>query len=184
MERIFRQRKTQVEGKFDPERKLDMALQIGSSKAIRNVVVNSVPRWLVERAIEKAKEAVAAKIDPKMLDDHKAKCMEFFKKYGITTEQLVAKAGRPMAEWTTLTIAEFRADSKAILSGEVTVGDLFPAAEQNAPEGLLKPEDLPKTTAPATAADPDAPPPMSEEEKKKAIEKEKNGELFGKPKKK
>jgi hypothetical protein len=192
MERLFRQRKGGVAGNFDPDRKLDIALQIGSSKAIRNVVTNSVPRWLVERAIEKAKEAVAAKIDPKMLDDHKAKCVEFFKKYNITVEQLVAKAGRPMAEWTTLTIAEFRADSKAILSGEVTVGDLFPAAEQKAPEGVVNVEALkaavqqPQAQAALPAEDPAdklLPPPMSDAEKQKALEKEKNGDLFGKKKK-
>jgi hypothetical protein len=134
-ERVFRQRKNAVQGKYDPDRKLDMALQIGQSKAIRNVVVNAVPRWLVERAIEKAKDAVQRGIDPKKLDEFKTQIEAYFKTRGVTAEQLVAKAGKPMAEWTTRDVADFRGDKKALENGEVTVAELFPPAEPKAPVG-------------------------------------------------
>jgi hypothetical protein len=167
MERIFRQRKNSVAGNFDPDRKLDMALQIGSSKAIRNVVCNSVPRWLVERAIEKAKLAVQKKIDPKKLDEHKANALAFFKKYGVTQEQLVFKAGKPMAEWTTREIADFQADAKALQNGEASVADLFPSPETKAPEGPITGKavaDAIMPDKPAEAA-PEAGPSAEEQER-------------------
>lgn len=132
MERVFRQRKSQVQGRYDPERKLDMALQIGQSKAIRNVVVNAVPRWLVEKVIDNAKAAVAAKIDPKKLKELSEEVVKHFGQKGVKPEQLVAKAGRPMAEWTTRDIASFSADAKALKNGDVSLGDLFPAPEEPA----------------------------------------------------
>lgn len=128
-ERVFRQHKGVVQGNFDPERKLDMALQIGQSKAIRNVVCNAVPKWLVQRAIQKAKDAVVKGIDPAKLGELKKEVAAFFHDHGVTLEQLVAKAKRPMAEWTTLTIATFQADMHAVESGEVAVEEIFRAAE-------------------------------------------------------
>jgi len=137
-ERVFRQHKGVVQGNFDPERKLDMALQIGQSKAIRNVVCNAVPKWLVQRAIEKAKQAVVKGIDPKKLTELKKEIHEFFHERGITPEQLVAKAKRPMAEWTTMTIAAFQADMHAVETGEVSADEIFPSKESlKTPDGPI-----------------------------------------------
>jgi hypothetical protein len=173
MERVFRQRKNSVAGNFDPDRKLDIALQIGQSKGIRNVVVNAVPRWLVERAIEKAKEAVVRKIDPKKLEEYKTKWLAFFAKYGVTQEQLVAKAGKPVAQWTTHDMADFQADAKALQNGEVSVGDLFPAPEAKAPAGPINVNDLPVAgSAPKEATRSDADDSMTEEEKEAILRKE------------
>lgn len=157
MERVFRQRKSAVQGKYDSDRKLDIALQIGQSKAIRNVIVNSVPRWLVDRAIEKAKAAVAAKIDPQQLEKHRQEVIKFFGAHKVTVEQLVAKAKRAVVEWTTRDIADFSADAKALKAGEVSIGDLFPVAEVKtaAPSGPIDLKDLPPTGfAPAAAPEP------------------------------
>lgn len=129
MERVFRQRKNVVQGNFDPDRKLDMALQIGQSKAIRNVVVNAVPRWLVERAMEKAKQAVIKGIDPKELGRLKAEIVSYFKGHGISEDQIVAKSKKAFAEWTTRDIAEFKGDIKAHQNGEVSIAELFPPTE-------------------------------------------------------
>jgi len=125
-ERVYRQRKNAVQGNFDPDRKLDMALQIGQSKAIRNVVVNAVPRWLVERGIEKAKEAVLKGINPKELEKYKEILIREFGAFKVTPEQMTVKAAKPLAEWTVRDIADFKGDLKALKNGEVTVAELFP----------------------------------------------------------
>ena len=136
MERVYRQRKTgQVQGNYESDRALDITLQIGQSKAIRNVVVNSVPRWLVDRTIKKAKKAAAEGIDASKLDEISLQVVSYFKSKGVTEEQLVEKAGRPIAEWVTMTIADFRADKAALDSGEVTINDLFPKGEPKDPDG-------------------------------------------------
>lgn len=178
-ERVFRQRKNVVQGNFDPDRKLDMALQIGQSKAIRNVVVNAVPRWLVERAMEKAKAAVLKGIDPNKLGEYKDQVVAYFKGRGVTAEQLVAKAGKPMAEWTTRDIADFKGDKKALENGEVSISELFPPVSPKAPEGPIKSTDLPPAggtppaapaTAPAAAAKPGAPSTAEQEEIRRRTE--------------
>jgi len=174
MERVFRQRKGGVAGKYDAERKLDIALQIGQSKAIRNVVVNAVPRWLVERAIEKAKEAVANKIDPKQLESHRQEVVKFFGNLKVTEEQLVAKAKRAVVEWTTRDIADFRADAKALKAGEVSITDLFPPAESKAPAGPINVTELPPVggapaAAPAPAASTGGAPSLAEQQEIKRL---------------
>lgn len=173
MERIFRQRKNAVQGKYDPDRKLDMALQIGQSKAIRNVVVNAVPRWLVEQAIEQAKAAVLKGIDPTKLGEWKAIIVNEFSAFKVTEEMLAAKTKKPLAEWTTRDIASLKGDLKALKNGEINVAELFPREEQEtrAPEGplsgktigdaILKPTDKPADTS-----------GMTEDEKLRAKQKE------------
>lgn len=183
-ERVFRQAKNVVQGNFDADRKLDMALQIGQSKAIRNVVVNAVPRWLVERAIDKAKAAVIKNIDPNKLGEFKSTIVSYFKSKGITQEQLVEKAGKPIAEWTTRDIAEFQGDQKAVDTGEATVRELFPPKEQEQPKGEVdltealntagKGKEKKETAAPPTKpAESGKSGGMTEAEKKEALEKEK-----------
>jgi hypothetical protein len=130
IERAFRQRKDgQVAGRFDSNRKLDIAFQIGQSKATRNVICNAIPRWLVDRCIELAKDAVAKKITPEGLEKAKQTIIDAFKKYRVTEEMLVAKLAKPRAEWTTRDIADLTGDGKAIASGEMSVVELFPPAD-------------------------------------------------------
>jgi hypothetical protein len=174
-ERVFRQRKNVVQGNFDPDRKLDMALQIGQSKAIRNVVVNAVPRWLVERGIQKAKEAVIKQIDPNKLEEYKTQVVSYFKTKGVTAEQLIYKAGKPMAEWTTRDIADFKGDKTALENGEATIAELFPKPEaEEAPKGPVSLADLPPigggaaapagTSTPATDTAPEPAGPTAAEQ--------------------
>lgn len=157
-ERVFRQRKGAVQGKYDPDRKLDIALQIGQSKAIRNVVVNAVPRWLVAKAVEKAKEAVVKGIDATKLDEWRNIMVHEFKAFRITAEQLVDKLGKPVAEWGTRDIATLKGDIRVLKTGEMTPAELFPpkdpAKTTDGPitgQGLA--DALPKTGTDTPAAE-------------------------------
>ncbi|HEV3027694.1 MAG TPA: hypothetical protein VG457_08990, partial [Planctomycetota bacterium] len=136
-ERVFRQRKSAVQGKYEPDRKLDIALQIGQSKAIRNVVVNAVPRWLVSKAVDKAKEAVIKGIDINKIEEWRLIMVNEFKAFKVTPEQLIEKLGKPIAEWGTRDIATLKGDIRVLKTGEMTPGELFPAKEAKAPEGPL-----------------------------------------------
>ena len=53
--RLFRQRKGQRAGGMDQDRALDIAFQIGQSKAQRNAIDKAMPNWLKEAALDKAK---------------------------------------------------------------------------------------------------------------------------------
>lgn len=178
MERVFRQRKNAVQGNFDPDRKLDMALQIGQSKAIRNVVVNAVPRWLVDRAVEKAKAAVVKGLDPNKLQEYADQVIAYFTSKGAKLEQIIAKAGKAKAEWSMSDIASFKGDKKALENGEVSISELFPAVDpkpevdgpltgKTIAEGLVKSET---SKEPLVMVDTDTGPSSEEQERIKRKE--------------
>ena len=58
---------------YKGDRGKDVIFQIGASKAIRNVVLNAVPKWLTSKVLSKAKENVVEKI--KSLGVEKARLM-------------------------------------------------------------------------------------------------------------
>ena len=67
LSRPFRQNKQSPKKKsgadiYTGDRGIDIIFQIGASKAIRNVVLNAVPKWLSNKVLAKAKEGVATKI--------------------------------------------------------------------------------------------------------------------------
>ncbi len=164
VERAFRQRKGgAVHGKFDPERKLDIAFQIGQSKCLRNVITNGVPKWLVKRCIDAAKTAVAKNITPEGLEKAKQDAIAWAKRYKVTEETLVEKVGKPVANWINQDIADLRGDFQAIKTGEMSVAELFPPKDPEAPKG-------PVDTAAAMAAT--AEPEKKKEEPKAEKKKE------------
>lgn len=140
LERAFRQRKNPKLGKFDGDRTQDIAFQIGQSKTIRNVILNSVPRWLVERTIQAAKKAVADKITPEKLIEERKKIVEIFAAKGVKLERIVAKIGKGMTEWTAFDIADLRGDYNALTSGDATADELFPTAGTQVQSGPVNSE--------------------------------------------
>lgn len=135
LDRAYRQRKAgAVHGKFDPERKLDIAFQIGQSKAIRNVILNATPRWLQDKLVAAAKAAVAAEITPDMLLQERQKIAELFAaSFRVTLEMLTAKIGRGLPEWSAMDVATLRGNFKALQSKELTVEELFGVGERKTP---------------------------------------------------
>ena len=143
LDRAFRQRKAgAVHGKFDSDRKLDMAFQIGQSKAIRNVILNATPRWLQDQMVEVAKAAVAAGIKPgDLLAEREKIGREFSEKFRVTPEQLTAKIGRGAPDWTAADIATLRGIFKALVTKDLSVEEAFgsdPARKPEAPAGPVK----------------------------------------------
>lgn len=121
--RLFRQRKAESHGNFDAERALDIAFQIGQSKAIRNVIANAMPSWLIDQAME-----VATRASEKAFTDLPAalaQAQKFFGKLGVTDEQLVRKIGKPFDQWVARDHAVLSSIYKAIKEGMTTVAAEF-----------------------------------------------------------
>lgn len=187
--RLFRQRKSQSTGKMDKERALDIAFQIGQSKAQRNAIDKGMPMWLKNAAMRKAKEAAASKYADVATIAPKA--VAKFEKLGVKREQLEQKLEVPFEQWKPTDLATLAAILRAIEAGETSVENEFapeqapfadtgngagteqkPAAEATAFDGG---ETAQKPAEPAQAASdeqkPEAKPePKSEPKSKKTRE--------------
>lgn len=151
--RLFRQRKNQKSAaKMDDERGLDIAFQVGQSKAIRNAIVRAVPKWLVDEALEAAKSA-AAKQYSDMAESSARAIDGFTRDYGVTLAQLERKLGKKRVDWIPPDIVMLRAIFKALREGMTSVGQEFS-------------DDAPATSdvidAPVEEVDPFAPVPKAE----------------------
>lgn len=129
--RLYRQRKKQDIGMKDQGRAEDITFQIGQSKAIRNAIVRAMPDWLVERAIEVAKEAELGKIKPENLHLARAKATGFFKPYGIEQNRIEMKLGRKSDNWTAEDIVELRGMATALKEGRISANELFPPIDES-----------------------------------------------------
>jgi hypothetical protein len=145
--RLFRQRKAERHGKFDDERALDIAFQIGQSKAKRNVIVRALPVWLVDRATKASTTSAEAGI--KDLPAEIASAIpNWQKKWNVNERMLAAKIGVPKEAWTARDMVRLRATWKALLDRTTTVEQEF--APTNAPAA-----EVPAAVS-AAAAVPDA----------------------------
>lgn len=124
--RAFKQRKTLAPGRYDAERWEDMEFQKAQSKAIRNVIVSGVPRWLVNQAIEKAKQAVLDKISKQGIEQATQKAIQFLGNYGISEERIIARVGKPKSEWVSEDIMMLRGCASELKDGQVSADELFP----------------------------------------------------------
>jgi hypothetical protein len=149
--RQFRQSKSwTVYGKFDAARKDDIRFQIGQSKAIRNVVMNAIPEWLVRKAMDRSKGGVREKIE-KLIAEQGAstvieKAMGRLAEHGVDEEQMLAKFGRPTVRGLTIEdLVLIRGDLSALESGQDTVANLYPQApakQQDEQTGGATTDDL------------------------------------------
>lgn len=126
--RTFRQsKKWVVRGRMDEMRKDDTRFQLGQSKSIRNVVKAAVPSWLIQQAIDKAKEAVVNKITKAGIAASIEKAIKALAQHGVTEEQALAKIGRSSKhEVTVEDIVDLRTAWSAINKGEEFADRIFP----------------------------------------------------------
>lgn len=130
--RVYRKRK----GKSDNlgawgERNEDMNFQIAQSKALRNVVVSGAPRWLIDEAVEVAKQAVLNKITPAKLAEAREKIIKLLSTRGVDEERIVATLGVPVAQWTSQEIVILKGFSSQIRDGQMSADQLFPPIQES-----------------------------------------------------
>ena len=151
LKRQFRQSKTSiVYGKHDEERKTDIRFQIGQSKAVRNVVVNAIPKHIIRGAVETAKQGVREKIENRIkklqsegkdgLSMAQDGLVDQLKRVGVTEEAILLKLGRPTVKGITVDdLIILMGDVAAINDGSDRADELFPApqGEENATSGVM-----------------------------------------------
>jgi hypothetical protein len=161
MERAYRQRKGQVTIKTkDAQRALDQVYQIGQSKAIRNVIVNSLQIY-ADYAFEQAQGSLVEKIG-KDLPGWRQRTLEAIARIPVEVHRVERVIGRAAKDWLATDIARIVAMGKAIADGMATTEETFPAADE-------KPADKP---APVST---EAEPPASGAAAKSGTEAEQQG---------
>ncbi len=139
LSRQFRQSKAwKVYGKLDDDRKDDMRFQIGQTKAVRNVILNALPGWLVTRAMDKAKGGVREKIEAyiaeKGMDKAQTYIVEKLAKLGAPEARVLEAMGRKVrAALTVEDIVIMQGSAATLEAGADTVDALFPV-KQAVPE--------------------------------------------------
>lgn len=136
IQRIYRYRKDRViPGRYEASRSEDMAFQAAQSRAIRNVVLMAMPRWLVEKAIDKAKECEIKKIDYEGIAAATDKAVRFLAGYGVTEQQIMDKVGKPKSEWVSDDIANLRGVAQALKDGQIRPEEVFSVKKGIEPGG-------------------------------------------------
>jgi hypothetical protein len=136
--RVFRKKKGKgVFKKLEEDRAEDMTFQAAQSRAIRNVVLAGVPRWLTDQAKERARDAVLKGISKEGLAAATEKALKFLAGYGISEARVIGVLGKSRQEWTSEDIASLRGLASQLKDGQATAEQLFPWVES-------PPESLPK----------------------------------------
>ena len=138
--RQFKQSKSwTVYGKMDEHRKADIRFQIGQSKAQRNAILKSLPRWLIDKMIDKAKEGVREQlqryIDKKGIEAARKLALDALAKLGVPLERIEYKYEKKYAAWDIEILITLKGDIRALSDGAESADSLFPEKE-----GERKPE--------------------------------------------
>src|SRR4029077_18247752 len=124
-ERAYRQRKSQTSMRTkDAERQLDIAYQIGQSKAIRNVVVNGLQVYC-DYAFEEARNSLVDKIG-KDLAGWRERTVASLARLPVDLARAERVIGRSAKEWLAPNIAQIVAMGRSISDGMALVDDVFP----------------------------------------------------------
>jgi hypothetical protein len=157
--RVFRKKKGKgAFKKLEDDRAEDMTFQAAQSRAIRNVVLAGVPRWLTDQAKERAKEAVLKGISKEGLAAATEKALKFLAGYGITEERVIALLAKPKHEWASEDIATLRGLASQLKDGQATPDHLFPPLEALEPPPAAAPKAKRSRTAKAETPATPAPP--------------------------
>jgi hypothetical protein len=128
--RVYRKKKGKgAFKKLEDDRAEDMTFQAAQSRAIRNVVLAGVPRWLTDQAKERAKDAVLKGISKEGLAAATDKALKFLAGYGVSEAQVIAALGKAKHEWASEDIASLRGLASQLRDGQATAEQLFPPAE-------------------------------------------------------
>jgi hypothetical protein len=122
-----------VPGNMDMYRKAQANFGKGQSKNIRNVILHSMPKWLVNKVIEEAKNGARDRlqkyIDKNGLAAAQTYALEQLKRYGVTEAQVLEKMGKAEVKGLDLDdLVMLKADLVAIEGGEEYASTLFPSA--------------------------------------------------------
>lgn len=157
-------------------RRLDIALQIGTSKATRNVICNALATFC-DFAFDEAEKNLVGKIGQNM-EAYRDRAVKWFAGRKIDLARVEAAVGRSAKDWLAPDLARIAAEVKAVEDGMATADDTWPAPAAPEPKRAdFKKEaaqgEPPAKTGNAPAEDP-APDGKTTSEDKPAAEPEKS----------
>ena len=161
LSRSFRQNKASPKTKYgkdiyEGERGTDIIFQIGQSKAIRNVVLNAVPRWLATKVMEEAKNNAMATINN--MGEVKARDL-ILRKIGNLKVDLggVENIYGKSKSWDKVKLVQLSSALKSLENGYEDEETLFPPIKNGSvPREILTPkekEELLKVSEPSDEED-------------------------------
>lgn len=128
MTRAFQQRKGQTSiGGKDQGRALDIAFQIGQSKAIRNVVCNALETF-TNYAFEESKASLVAKIGQRM-EPTRAKILDRLREMEVDLHRVESVVGRAAKDWLAPDMARIIAEIKSVEDGMASPSETWPIKE-------------------------------------------------------
>lgn len=123
--RPFQQRKNQQGIKSaDMDRQRDIALQIGVSKAIRNVICNALEPFTTF-AFEEARSAIVDRVG-KELEKYRERVLDRLDQMKVSVERVEISLGRPANAWLAPDIAKIIALIQAVNDGMATADETWP----------------------------------------------------------
>jgi hypothetical protein len=142
-------------GGEDDERRQQIALGIGVSKAERNVVVNALEAFC-DYAFEEAKKDLVNKVG-RRLDEYRQRVIDRLGALGVVTSRAERAVGRSVENWLAHDVARLIAEIKACTDGMSTAADTWPVEPPPEPRRNDAVETTEKPAAPATTPAADAP---------------------------
>jgi len=129
--RQFRQSKSwKVYGKMDDNRKEDVRFQIGQSKAQRNAILKALPKWLLDKMVDRAKEGVRVKLEKYIekngIEAARKLALDALVKMGVKAEQVEYKYGKKYGAWDIELLVILKGDIRALTDGAESANTLFP----------------------------------------------------------
>jgi hypothetical protein len=141
-------------------RRLDIALQIGVSKAIRNVIVNSLEVFC-DFAFEEAQKNLVGRIGAN-LAEYRGRAIKWFADNEIALGRVETIMGRASKDWLAPDLARLAAEIKAVEDGMATADETWPPPAPPEPKREPPPSPLgeaqPATATAPSQADESAPP--------------------------
>ena len=128
MTRPFRQRRNQTSMKGDTERALDIAYQIGASKAIRNVVLNALQTYadIVEAEAKNSLVNSIGRKLPEWKERIKQRCIE----HGFDLSRIERLSTNPIDKWVAGDVARVVSELASVIDGMATFDDIYPPEEK------------------------------------------------------
>jgi hypothetical protein len=148
-------------------KRLEMAIQAGGSKAVRNAITNSLPAGLLEGYFAEAKRIVAKggrvdtePITPQDIADVREKIFTAFARLTVEREEVVSYISRhPELETEEAVVGHLQGVLNAIEDGQTTVDDVF-SVGQETPITQPQAKAAPGSAQGAAGARPAALPPF------------------------
>lgn len=105
-------------------RRLDIALQIGVSKAQRNAIANALEIYC-DYAFEQAQKSIVTKIAGN-IDAYRERARKWFDEHGIAIERVERAYGRSVKEWLATDLARIAAEVQAVADNMSSAADTWP----------------------------------------------------------